>query len=242
MSDFINRASFYNEVYALDIEVEKYLAGLLFGGSDELSRVIYSGVDYSLRKRSSTSDTQSLDLPFACYKMTGFVEGNSERQWFNNEANTLGYWIEELQRKIRYTPVTIEYEIGVFAHRFSDNVYFQRQLLWDKSNETVLEPLIEVDSTTTLKLPAALSDRGFNFNPRYTRSDWLTTNKIHSIEATLSFETFILLDNTDVTIPETVLLNFVRNKGEETEEIEDLYAATVAYLDETTGEFDLQTS
>ena len=226
--------SWINTVYALDIAIENHLGYLLLDG--DLSRIIYSDVAYALRKRYTSSSVQGLDLPFISYKISSLVGEGSDRQWWNHTANIEGIWVEELQRKLRYTPITVEYEVGVFTHKNIDNLYMQNQFMWDYSNETVLEPILEIDDLE-FSIPAVLN-HSINYDPAYSQSDWLQQNKIHSIEATLTFETFIIQDNYDVSIPETVIFNFLQNKGVTIEEGNN-YQALKDLLTDEQGEFEL---
>lgn len=234
----VKQLQFLNIVYALDIDIKRHFADMLFGGDQ--SRVIYASNAYALRKRANGTDLSNLDLPFMNFRMTTFQEGDQGRLWFNHIANAYGLYVPELERKVRYTPVTINYEATVWYHTWIDTVFAQSELIWDASNETILKPLLDVYGTETPVQMSFFAGLGYNlnFNPQYNENDWLTQNKISSIQVDPEFETMVFKDNFNISIPEKVIFNFLVDNGIETGTPEENFEALIDHFNEEVGEFE----
>ena len=197
----------YNStIRTLYIALKEYLGNTFFRGDQK--RVLYSSNAYALRKRYSEGTNQVLDLPFMNFRLTS-VSNDTLRPWKNSTVRTLGIYIDEIKQKIVMVPVTFSYEGSLWYHTDKDNIYAAGLLLRANRDETIIRPLIIVN---TVEIPYyALVSFNINFEPQYTEVDWLTQNKIHSIGITIDVQTFLFDDNTDVSIPESVLLEFSHN-------------------------------
>lgn len=225
---YYDLTNFRNTIYSLNLAIETHYANLLLEG--DATRIIYSDNSQALRKRAANQDWNTLYLPFMNYKVSK-ITGQTDRPWWNHLMNISGIWIEELQRKIRYTPVKVNYESTLFLHRDDSLQYAISTILVDDSNETILKPTITIDGED-LQLYGVLG-YNFDYDPKYQESDWLEKNKIHSITLDFEFDYQIIQDNTTgFGIPETVLLEWGRlhNDGDI---LDDTYQFMVDRFNET---------
>ena len=196
---------FYNNILSTNIAVWRYLADTLFDG--DLTRVIWSSSEQMFRKRQTqiTSLVQQgvvdqnagvLDIPFCAFRIEqDAASTDHERTWFNQALNTKGMWIEELGRYVRLTPATFNYTAVLVCQGDLDLQYITHKMLWDDSNETLLESFIDTTaedgSVQTLKNIVVCSTRT-HMNPDYSESDWLEKNKLQTVRIDLPCGTWIM--------------------------------------------------
>lgn len=232
MPSFYSDSVFRNTVYAANAALVSHFASMLLDG--DASRVVYSSTEYALHRRIETGqEWNNANLPFMNYKVES-VENGVDRRWWNAVLNTDGMWISELGRKVRLTPVTISYDATLFIHRDDEMQFAMAELLWDDSNETQVPFAISIEHEGTahdLGFPAVL---GYNlqYEPQFSRSDWLEQNKIHSIQINPSLETFIMKESYDAWVPEEVVFNFARSVGEDPQTYDEAYTFLVDHMNE----------
>lgn len=221
----------FRDVYtAMNMALQDHYAGMIFGGDN--TRIIYSSTEYALRRRAE--DHANLNIPFMNYRMDEIVN-DTDRAWFNHMLNVDGIFVPELNRKMRMSPVTITYDATLFYHKYRDTLYGYTNLLWDDSNETIVQSTIEIEGQDVL-LPGVL---GYNlsFTPTYNENDWLERNNISTIAMNFEVQTFIILDNVDISIPETILFGFLVKNGYDMDQVDDVYQATLDHLSEAVSDF-----
>lgn len=235
-SDFFDTTNFRNTLHACNIAIHNHFAQLVFTnkeGNPELNRLIYSSSDFAFRNRSrQLKGSQNLDLPFMNYRISpGGFRNETDRPWWNHIANIRGEWISELGRNIRWSPVTIEYDSTLFVHKDIDAMYAISEIFWDDSNETQLQPKVVIDDKE-FPIPGIL---GYSLNPysQYAEEDWLNENKIIAHQINMSLQTFIIKDNSSISIPKNIILNFGHGLGIPGETEDEVYTATVDHLNET---------
>lgn len=232
---FYDVSNFRDTFTAMNIALENHYADMLFQGDN--TRIVYSSTEYALRKRAK--DHSNLNLPFMNYRIDDISNG-TERNWFNHQANVDGIFVPELQQKIRVNPVTISYDSTIFYHKYLDTVIGQYNLLWDDANETNLRSAATiVIGGEEVVLPGFLG-YNMNFTPTYNENDWLERNNINTITVNFQVETFIILDNVDISIPDTVIFNFLVRNQVDTTQVEDTYQATIDHFNEEVSNFTLQ--
>lgn len=225
---------FINTIYALDIAIKQHYADMVFKGDQ--TRIIYASDAYALRKRSQTQTLNNLDLPFMNFRLTS-IEPNTDRSWWNHMANIDGLFIKAYGRKIRFTPIMLQYEASLWFHSWRDAIFAQTEIFFDNSNETVLKPLLTLDGSDEELENIAVLGYNLNFNPKYNETDWLEQNKIQSLDLGLKFDTYLFKDNYDVSIPTKVIFDFLVDEGIETGTPEENYEALVDHLTEEVGDF-----
>ena len=230
---------FYNNILSTNIAVYRYLADSFFGG--DLTRVVWSSPEMMFRKRQqqvaalvqqgkADKNVGVLDFPFCAFRLNqDSASTDHERTWFNQALNVEGMWIQQLGRKVRLTPATFNYTAIVVCQNDIDLQYVTHTMLWDDSNETLLESFIDTTaedgSTQTLKNIIVCSTAS-HMNPDYNESDWLDKNKIQTVTIDMPCGTWIMNeDRHRYWLTKKVILDFAADAGipihEETP-IEDL--------------------
>ena len=153
---------FYNNILSTNIAVWRYLADSFFEG--DLTRIVWSSPDMMFRKRQqqvasyvqqgkADKNAGVLDMPFCAFRLDqDSASVNHERTWFNQALNTKGMWIEELGRYVRLTPATFNYTGILVCQNDIDLQYITHKMLWDDSNETLLESFIDTEAEDGIAL------------------------------------------------------------------------------------------
>jgi len=213
MPSFYENKGFLNTVYAVDIAIENHLSGLLFDGN--ITRIEYSSLGYAFRKRLSSTINSSLNLPFLSYRIDDFKFGLPS--WWNARAQTKGVFIDELQKKIRLSPVTLQYEASFWCNRNDENQYAFTELRFDADNKTTLFPIISIndidDNPLDIPFAGQLGYTNLKYDPKFKENDWIEQNRIHSIRLDFELLTFVMKENSDVSIPLEVLMEFSSKHG-----------------------------
>lgn len=178
-------------VYALDIAVENWFSSVL---KFPLDRIIYASNDYCFRERTRKNNG-NLNLPFFNYHKTNY--DISDKLWFNDWSNRFGLhdinnqFTSAMGGKMKVYPITIEYEGNAFFAQNKDCEYAMNKLLYNASNETIINPLLETSDGTILK-NAGVLNLDLEYNPSYNENDWLEMNRIHTIGINFSVRTFMI--------------------------------------------------
>lgn len=217
MSDYTGTSSYYknrnldtsfrNAIYSLNIAIETHFAGLLF--DNDLNRIIYSSTDYSFRKRAQENTWNNANLPFINYYVDD-IENNNDLQHFNHVANIEGIYIDELDRKLRITPIRVQYDMSFWCHTDYDLQFMTYEVLYDDSNETLIPYYLNIDG----KQIKNYGTLGYNlqYKPQFDENDWLERNEIQGMKLDISVDTFLIKDNLDVALVETVIFDFLTAK------------------------------
>lgn len=201
--------------YAMDIAIENHLAKTL---EFPLDRIIYASNEYCFRERTRTNKGE-LNLPFLNYYRIGFDE--SSRPWKNDYSNRFGLidrnnkFTSLMGGKMRIYPIDINYEATVFFAQNKDCEYAMNKLLFEDSNETVLNPQIETNDGDIIKNVAIFNSEP-EYNPTYQESDWLEQNRIWTIGIDFTITTY-MIGNFDTNpdnlhVAKSVLLEFFTAK------------------------------
>ena len=223
---------FLNIAYAVDIQLFEHLSNLLFDGDQ--SRMVYASNAHAMRKRAQDAagniSTSNLNLPFMNFRTDEYsIDSNSQR--WNVRAYTQGAYVPELEQKVIYAPLTIEYEATFWCHRDDELRYAFNEIHFDSGNKTTLIPSVNVGGTD-LPFTAWLTYDNLDFDPEYNEQDWLERNKIHSASIDFQIETFALKSNENITLTEEVVFNFAANQGYDAPSYEEALRFTVDHLTE----------
>ncbi|MDA3856212.1 MAG: hypothetical protein PF569_08195 [Candidatus Woesearchaeota archaeon] len=221
MPSFLDTTNFLNVVYALNIKLEEHFAEL--GLNSELDRIVYAKKDFCFRERAkSNPKATSLNFPFMQYAVTNIDSNTSRNNYFSNEANISGIYLEGTGKKVRVAPIKVQYSLNFFYERFDDALYAYNRLILDNSNETILYPQLTMkdidDNDVTFPVSAFLNYSNFNLDQDLyssSENDWLKSNNIHVLEISgISFDTLALTtDGTEnVSITDEVILEFLSTK------------------------------
>ena len=219
VSGYYDLSNFINVRYALNIALTNYFSELLFSGDN--TRVVYATTKYAFRKRimdNTEINLNTLNFPFLNFKIkeiSKYSNNQTARKLFNNAMNTRGIYIPELSKKLRYTPIEVNYDCTLFYHRDEETQFGFDELLWQASNETLLHVPIVIDSKEVNF--SAYVGLNLNFEPTYDETTALKQNRIHSISINPNITTIILKSNepgTNYCIPERLILDFYSSYNE----------------------------
>jgi len=227
-TNYYQDSSFINVLYIIDLSLISHFSTMLFSGDQ--TRVIYSSNDYAFRKRSD-NNVSNLNLPFMNFRLKSHEVG--ERIRWNLPSNSQGVFIDQLDAKIRFSPILLNYEASIWFHRDFDIKYAFNEIIWDSDNKTLLRPYATVTNTfipetpveVDIEFPAHLGYTGPSLDPEYNEKDWLEKNNIHSATIDFEIQSFALKTNTDITIPTDLLFNFATH----VEPIDDNYLEALTF-------------
>jgi hypothetical protein len=224
---FFNKP-FFNVILSTNIAIYKYLANLYFDG--EMERIVWASTDMMFRKRQeqlavrkqnhNPKDTLGiLDMPFCSFRLTqdGINEG-TDRTWWNAALNVEGIWVEELGRRVRITPMTLNYEACFICQHDADLYWAQNANIWDKSRESVVESFIDAvgpdGAIHTLK-NIIIYDATAHMNAQYSESDWLEKNKLQTITMDIQCQTWAMEEDKHhrYCVTRKVLFDFLEGSG-----------------------------
>jgi hypothetical protein len=205
---FFNKP-FFNVILSTNIAIYKYLASLYFDG--DMKRIVWASTDMMFRKRQEQlaarkqdhipKDTLGiLDMPFCSFRLAqdGVNEG-TDRNWWNPSLNVEGMWIEELGRRVRITPMTLNYEACFICQHDTDLYWAQNVNIWDKAKETIIESFIDAigpDGIAHTLKNIIVYDATAHMNTQYSESDWLEKNKLQTITMDIQCQTWAMEEDT----------------------------------------------
>lgn len=233
--DEIN-TTFLNVIRGMHIAFENHLSENLFPKeTNTLSRIVYASNEFAFRKRTKGTESGRLDLPFCNYYLDGVTEG-TDRKLKSNVGNVDGRYVPELNRKVKYAPITLEYEATAFFNQTFDLYYALSKLLVLDSNETVIYSEIDVGQNRVLQVPGFV-EYTYGINNLYNENDWLEQNKIQTLSLDVTIQTLLLLDDglEDTAIAEEILFTFLSDKNLNKEDPLDSATASILlqeYFDE----------
>ena len=237
---YYNKAAFNNVYLSSIIALNDYLVSVYF--PDEPTRLIYASNDFAFRRRqmlqnsdeedSSKFQVNSLNMPFMSFSVSsGGISADTERMLKNNQLEKTGIMDWTIKKKIRLSPVKIDFEATYFSTEEIDIQYVMSLLQWDGASETLIKPEIEIDGHTFCNY-GSLDITSINYRPTYNENDWLEKNKIRTISMSFALDTYlILIDDSSFWIPKTVLLSFATSKGIEIEDIDNYDVLLSGILD-----------
>ena len=199
---------FFNNILSTNISLYKYLADIFFNG--DMGRIVWASTDMMFRKRQEQlaerkvddfpkTNLGILDLPFCSFRITqDGIQPGSQRVWWNPALHVKGMWIEELKRRIRITPATINYEACFCCSHDSDLYMSQQNQIWSKNEEGILESFVDAvapdGETHTLKNIVIYNGEP-HVNPQFSEKDWLEKNKIQTITLDISCQTWLIAED-----------------------------------------------
>jgi len=224
-SDFLNKETFFNSVYSLDLSIEEYFAKMLF--YSDASRIVYASNEYCFRRRAEMNEDGLLNFPFMNYYLKS-ITPDTDRLWKKNTNNVqtmlnIDDYKQKLGFGIKVVPIRLEYEATIWYSQDLDLQYATSKILMSNANETILYSTLQTESEYELKNMGVLY-YNFDFKPEYTENDWLEKNNIISASLDFQFDTFAIYPDTfilqtpqphnrGVFIANEVILNFLSTKG-----------------------------
>jgi len=215
---YYDLSSFQNTIFSTILCMQQYWADFLFDGT--LDRVVYAKNDFAFRRRIETQkldpDTvlqaTNLNFPFMNFSITG-IQPDTDRRWKNFGLELDGIFNETIGKKIRMSPVKIQFEASYFTNKTNDLHYIMSELMWDDALETIVRPQLEIDGEL-FDNHGQLLYNGMDFDSQYNENDWLEKNKINVIGMDFEIDTFLVKANTErFGIPKEVIFSFGHSQG-----------------------------
>lgn len=225
-TNYYQDSNYINVIYIIDLTLIDHFKNMLFLGDQ--SRIIYASNDYAFRKRSN-NNISNLNLPFMNFRIKSHEPG--KRMRWNLPSNSQGVFIDELNTKVRFSPILLGYEASLWFHRDFDIKYAFNEVVWDSDNKTILNPHATINSID-LTFAAHLGYTNPSLDPQYNEKDWLDKNNIHSATVDFEIETFALKTNADVTIPTDLLFNFASHVDPIDDNYQEALQFTINHLTE----------
>lgn len=226
---YYNSKKFINNYLSSILAMDEYFGEYMF--PNDPSRIIYSSNDFAFRRRlqlQSKEDTtsvfqlNSLDMPFMNFAITsGGLSSNTDRNLKNNQLEKLGVmdWISK--KKIKATPLKIDFEGTFFSTEEIDIQHLFSMMQFDDALETIIRPKFQIGEEIYENY-AYLEYNSIQYNPNYNEKDWLEQNRIRTISLDFSLSTYLVdVDDSDFWIPKSVLVGFANTKKLELEDIDD---------------------
>lgn len=241
---YYNTNDFYNTYLSSIIAINSYLETLLF--PNDPKRIVYSTNDHAFRRRLKVQATKdpdvsqfqinSLNMPFMNFAISSGGIGNStDRILKNSQLERLGVMDWVSNKKIKLSPLKLEFEATYFSTEEIDIQYAISQIQWQSALETTLKPQIQIDDNIYFSY-GNVKFSSVDYNPRYNENDWLQQNKIRTIGLSLSLDTYLIMtDTSKFWIPKTVLLSFATSKDLEVHDwdnYDELLTGVIDYVNE----------
>jgi hypothetical protein len=215
---------FFNNVLSTNISLYKYLAQLFFDG--DMERVVWASTDFMFRKRQEQLAERKLndlpkdnlgilDMPFCSFRITqDGIQPGSQRTWWNPALHIEGIWFEELGRRLKITPVTINYEACFVCNHDSDLYWAQQEQIWNNQAESILESFVDAtapDGTVHTLKNIIIYDAEPHANTQFTEREWLEKNKIQTITLDISCQTWLIAEDNHhrYSVTKKVILDFL---------------------------------
>jgi hypothetical protein len=194
---YYDHSNYTATYYALYIALERWLASVAF--RNDLSRVFLASPDYAYRRRFELTDTttdysqlpiSSLRFPFANYwpLNDGWVP---DTRIAANPASLVEIGMSAQTRMLQAIMVTMDVELLLHFDREDDARQAYELLLWQSYREQYTSTTIAWKGET-LQIPLNIKVQNLQFNPDFTEKDWLSSNRIFIVQATLQLRSFSL--------------------------------------------------
>lgn len=226
--------NFHNTIYSMNIALETKFKQMFF--KDESNRIVWSRNSFAMRKRSQdlkVDNVNGLNFPFMNYKITK-IDPTTKRPWAHSIGNISGVYIPELNRKIKFSPITVKYESTLWYQRYDDLNYAYQLLAYNSSVEDRLTYYTEIVGQEVKQY--GIIEYSLDFDPTYDEEDWLKRNNIHTITMDFTVQSFYIADNEDICLPRSVLLDFTINNYDGEEVISDIHTLITDYYAEENTE------
>jgi len=202
-----------NAVLSTTLALYDYFEDFLFNVDNDPhkdSRIVFAKNEYAFRARmqdlkldeaNSNLQINTLNMPFMNFGISG-ISLSDQRLLATNALATKGVFIEELGKKIRLMPVSIQYEGCFFTTQASDAQIVLAKFYKQASAETLFKPVLYYDGIELGNF-ASLSYSDITYDGQYSESDWLEQNRIHTVAFSFTVDTYFV--DTDPGVDETNL-------------------------------------
>lgn len=220
---------------ATKIGIESFFYDTFF--KTDTNRIVYSTTDFALQKRSSNSVWNNSLLPFMNYRETS-LEPENDRSWESFRNLKHGVYIDSLGMKVRFTPVTLNFDSTMWFSSERDlNIAFQK-LIDVSSAETNINFDININGIP-IQLNGLFDLTGLEYKPGFEENDWLLSNKVSTIKTDFKIQTLLpMIDKQPkYSLTEKVILKFgtlIDAEGN----LEEQYEAILNHFGESISDFE----
>ena len=233
-SSFYNHTSYGASYYTAYVGLENFISPLVF--RNDKSRIFLSSDNYAFRRRfelltgaksSDEIDLAALDFPFANY--SPFNEGWQPLKNNTNTASMVLRGLDVGNLNLKAYMATLEIPVTFYFDREDDARFAYDSLVFVGFKENYFYSSLGYKGST-VRIPLNIKLTKLAFNPKMTEEDWLTQNRIFTIQATFSLKSVILAtpkqtpvgssydldkdnDNPDYVLTEEVILEMMNHKG-----------------------------
>lgn len=195
--NFYKHDRFVAGYYALYVALEEWLAANIF--RQDLSRIFLASDEYAFRRRFELTDmstaydevaASSLRFPFVNYWPSGAGWTPDERVAANS-ASLVVRGLTHQSRILRAMAVTTSIATTFYFDREDDARLAYEKLLWLSYRERYLYTVIAWRDEQ-LGLPLNVKVQNLSFNPTFKEKDWLSQNRIFTIQAELELRSYSL--------------------------------------------------
>lgn len=237
---YYDNSDFINVFYSTILSLYEFFTETFF--PTDPNRIIYASNQFAFRERLKLQNSDeisefqvnSLNMPFMnfCISPSG-ITPNTERSWKNYALEIEGVMDWDINKKIKATPVKMDFECTYFSDREADLQYVLSKIFWINSQETLIKPELEIDGKGFCNMGLFV---GFEtgYRSQYNESDWLEKNKVRTIGMNFSVDTFLLQTTTDgFWIPKKVLATFASTHDlsiHDWEDYDELYQGVIDHI------------
>ena len=216
---YYDTSGFYNNYLSTILCASAYLESAFF--PDDPQRIIYSTNDHAFRRRLklqgkndpevSKFQLNTLNMPFMNFAISqGGISGNTNRVLKSGPLEKFGVMDWVSGKKIRATPLHMEFEATYFSTEEIDIQYVMSLLQWDEALESLLKPEIQIGENVYQNF-ASLEFSSIDYNPMYNENDWLEQNKIRTVSLPFTIDTYLIsTDDSKFWIPKNILFSFAK--------------------------------
>jgi hypothetical protein len=225
-------------IYNASLTAEVYFADIFLGG--DLNRVVYASNSDAFRRRKEDLNrrretTSGLKFPFFSYKLLRTDAGN--RDYWNHRMYVDGIYDEELEGKLLFRPITLVYEATFWSYGLNDAQIAFSEAQWDADNTTLLRPVFNItNQVNNVTKPTPLFAH-LNYEPVFAQEfdyqNWREQGKIHNFTFDFELETVMIKSNFDVSIPDNIIIDYVKRFSNDEVQEEDSYRFLINRFDET---------
>ena len=200
---YYNKDKFVNIHVCSKVSIEYFLAKLLF--KDDLTRVLYSTLDFTFRKRLEQIDTAngkveeaevnmvSLGLPYASYFQESNWEPDDRVASMSAAEMCIGHYDMNTFSRLRAMAVKAPYKATIFFGRDDDARVAHQLLSWEQNPKS---PILMYNYVKwhgqRLVIPTFVTIDKIEYNPDFKQSDWLTKARIIPITVEMTVRSYTI--------------------------------------------------
>ena len=212
-SYFLDKGKYsLNVILSTTLALYDYFESFLFNvptDPQRSSRIVFAKNEYAFRARlqdiaeeeaNSEFQVNTLNMPFMNFGISS-ISLSDQRLLATQQLAKQGVFVEEIGKKVRLYPVTIQYEGCFFTTQASDAQIVLAKFYKQAASETLLEPMLLYNGVEIGNF-ANLSYSDITYDGQYSESDWLEQNRIHTVAFSFNVDTYFVDTDPGVDVTE----------------------------------------